>query len=308
MDWRSVTFDWNRARAFLVTAEEGSLSAAARALNVAQPTLGRQVSALEQELGVALFERAGRGLTPTPAGLELLEHARAMGAAATRLSLAASGQSEEIAGPICLTASDLYSAYLLPPFVAQLRKLYPGITVEILASNALSDLRRREADIAIRNTRPEDPALIARKIRDDTARFYATPGYIAGLPTPVTLESLSQADFIGFDHGPRYREQLNALGLALEEGNFPIVTADHVVHWQLIRQGAAIGVVPTALGEADPAVARVLPDLPPITFPIWLVAHRDLATSRRVRTVFDLLAEFLATPGGPDISQDSAPV
>lgn len=299
MDWRSVTFDWNRARAFLVTAEEGSLSAAARALGVAQPTLGRQVSALEQELGLALFERAARGLMLTPAGLELLDHAREMGAAATRLSLAATGKSEEIEGPICLTASDIYSAYLLPPFIARLRRLHPGITVEIVASNALSDLRRREADIAIRNTRPEDPALIARKVRDDTARFYATPDYIATLPQPVTVSSLVHAEFIGFDHGPRYREQLNGFGLALEERNFPIVTADHVVQWQLVRQGAAIGVVPTALGDSDPKVARVLPDMAPITFPIWLVAHRDLATSRRVRTVFDLLAEYLSEPVDP---------
>ena len=98
MDWRSVKFDWNRARAFLVTAEEGSLSAAARALGMAQPTLGRQVSALESELGVILFERAGRGLALTQSGLELVEHVRAMGDAATRVSLTASGQSQSIEG------------------------------------------------------------------------------------------------------------------------------------------------------------------------------------------------------------------
>ncbi|MCP5011523.1 MAG: LysR family transcriptional regulator, partial [Aestuariibacter sp.] len=86
MDWSSVNFDWNRARAFLVTAEEGSLSAAARALGMTQPTLGRQVDALEQELGIVLFQRAGRGLALTPAGLELLDHVRTMGEAASRVS------------------------------------------------------------------------------------------------------------------------------------------------------------------------------------------------------------------------------
>src|SRR3954469_2836595 len=96
MDWRSVKFDWNRARAFLVTAEEGSLSAAARALGMAQPTLGRQVSALEEELGVVLFERIGRGLTLTAGGLDLLDHVRTMGEAANRVSLTASGQSQTI--------------------------------------------------------------------------------------------------------------------------------------------------------------------------------------------------------------------
>src|SRR3954469_19189080 len=117
MDWRSVKFDWNRARAFLVTAEEGSLSAAARALGMAQPTLGRQVDALEEELGVVLFERVGRGLTLTPSGLELLEHVREMGEAANRVSLAAAGQSQSIEGSICIAVSEVYAAFLLPPIL-----------------------------------------------------------------------------------------------------------------------------------------------------------------------------------------------
>src|SRR5262245_35319849 len=96
MDWGQLGFDWNRARAFLATAEEGSLSAAARALGVAQPTLGRQVAALERELGVALFERVGRGLKLTAGGLDLLEHVRRMGEAAQRVSLSASGKSQSI--------------------------------------------------------------------------------------------------------------------------------------------------------------------------------------------------------------------
>ena len=121
MDWRAVKFDWNRARAFLVTAEEGSLSAAARALNMNQPTLGRQVSSLERELGVALFERAGRGLELTPSGLDLLEHVRAMGDAATNLSLAATGQSDSLEGSICITATEAMAAFDLPPIIHKLR-------------------------------------------------------------------------------------------------------------------------------------------------------------------------------------------
>ena len=122
MDWRSVNFDWNRARAFLVTAEEGSLSAAARALGLAQPTLGRQVDALEQELGVVLFQRVGRGLKLTTSGLELLDHVRAMGDAAGRVSLSAAGQSQSIEGNVSITTSDVYAAILLPPVIAKLRQ------------------------------------------------------------------------------------------------------------------------------------------------------------------------------------------
>ncbi len=133
MDWRTVRFDWNRARAFLVTAEEGSFSAAARALQVAQPTVGRQVAGLEEELGVVLFERVGNTLELTPAGTELLEHVRAMGDAATRASLAATGQSADIEGTVSITASELIAAYLLPPVVARVRAAHPSIEVEIVA-------------------------------------------------------------------------------------------------------------------------------------------------------------------------------
>ena len=115
MDWNLLKFDWNRARAFLVTAEEGSLSAAARALRMAQPTLGRQVEALERELNVVLFQRVGRGLELTPSGLELLDHVRRMGEAANDFSLAAIGQSQTIEGNISISTSEVYAALLLPP-------------------------------------------------------------------------------------------------------------------------------------------------------------------------------------------------
>ena len=294
MDWRSVKFDWNRARAFLITAEEGSLSAAARALGMAQPTLGRQVTALEQELGVALFERVGRGLTLTPSGLELVEHVRAMGSAATRVSLAASGQSQSIEGKICITASEVYSTYLLPPIIAKLRQLQPGIEVEISASNELRDLRRREADIAIRNAQPTHPDLIAKKIRDDTGQLYASPAYLDQIGRPTSYEDLSQAEFIGFAHDTVLMDGLNALGFSLTTRNFPVVSANHLTQWALVKQGVGIGVMPTSIGDVEPMVERVSTEIAPIVFPIWLVAHRELATSRRVRVVFDLLADELA--------------
>lgn len=294
MDWRSVNFDWNRARAFLVTAEEGSLSAAARALGMAQPTLGRQVSALEDELGVVLFERVGKGLALTPNGLDLLDHVRAMGEAAGRVSLTAGGHAQSIEGNICVTASEIYAAYLLPPIVAKLRLEAPGIEIEIVASNSAIDLRRREADIAIRNFRPTQPDLIAKKIRDDRARLYAAAGYLDRLGNPATPEDLSRADFIGFDTTGTMIEGLNRLGLSLTRNNFPVLTTNHLVHWELVKQGVGIGVFPEAIAASEPNVRQVLPGLDPLIFPVWLTAHRELNTSRRVRMVFDFLAHELA--------------
>jgi len=293
MDWRSVKFDWNKARAFLVTAEEGSLSAAARALSMAQPTLGRQVSGLEQELGIVLFERVGRGLRLTTSGVELLKHVRDMGDAAGRVSMNALGQSQALEGTICISASETYAAVLLPPIIAKLRILEPGIHVEIVVANHASDLRRREADIAIRNFRPTEPDLIAKKVGDADAVLYATPGYIARIGNPTTPEELRHAHFVNLDHGGMMMKGLNGLGLSLKEENFPLLTESYLVMWELVRQGAAIGILDAYIGDSDPNVKRVLPDLEPLIFPIWLVSHRELNTSRRIRRVFDFLAEEL---------------
>jgi DNA-binding transcriptional LysR family regulator len=294
MDWRAIRFDWNRARAFLVTAEEGSLTAAARALGMAQPTLGRQVDALEEELGVVLFERVGRGLTLTPSGLDLLDHVRAMGEAANRMSLAAAGQSQSIEGKVVIAASDVYAAFLLPPILAKLRQAQPGIEVEIVVSTKASDLLRREADIAIRNFRPSEPDLVARKIRDVPARLYATPAYLDSLNNPQLPYDLRQADFISIDGSGMFLKGLNAMGFHLTERNFPILTENYLVMWELVKHGLGIGILDGAIGDAEPKVTRVLPDLAPLMFPIWLVAHRELNTSRRIRLVFDLLAKELA--------------
>ena len=293
MDWRSIKFDWNKARAFLVTAEEGSLSAAARALGMAQPTLGRQVDGLEQELGIVLFERVGRGLRLTPGGLELLDHVRVMGDAAGRVSMNALGQSQALEGKICISASETYAAVLLPPIIAKLRILEPDIHVEIIVANHASDLRRREADIAIRNFRPTEPDLIAKKIGDADAVLYATPDYIGKIGNPTIPQELRQAHFVNLDHGGMMIKALNKLGLGLTEENFPLLTESYLVMWELVRQGAAIGILDAHIGDADPIVRRVLPDLEPLIFPIWLVSHRELTTSRRIRRVFDFLAKEL---------------
>ncbi|MCB9785353.1 MAG: LysR family transcriptional regulator [Deltaproteobacteria bacterium] len=302
MDWRTVDFDWNLARAFLVAAEEGSYSAGARALGVAQPTIGRQVAALERALGVTLVERVGRGLELTPTGLELVEHVRAMGEAASRVSLAAAGNSTSLDGVVCITASEVISAFLLPPIVARIRQQHPGIEVEIVATNEARDLRRREADIAVRNFRPRDPELFARKIQDGHARLYAAPAYLERLGAVAAPADLARASFFGFDRTEMMIDGLRALGIPVGPRNFPIVTSNHLVQWELARQGLGICVMMEEIGDPEPRVRRVLPELQPLPVPLWLTSHRELRTSRRIRVVFDLLAEGLpgGVPSGPD--------
>ena len=293
MTWQSVSFDWNQVRAFLVTAEEGSFSAAARALGLTQPTLGRQVAALEERLGVTLFERLGKSLSLTQSGLELLGHVRAMGDAASQISLTASGQSQNIEGQVCITATDVVSIYLLPDALKRLRETAPGIKVEVVSSNDVRDLRRREADIAIRHSRPEQPDLIAKLVRDTSIHLYASHEYLDRYGRPGSASDLSDAVFIGFDQSDQVPTFLNEFGLTLTKDNFKLISESGAVAWELVKQGLGIGIMAKDVAERTPGVECVLPDLDPIPVPIWLVTHRELHTSRRIRLVFDLLAEAL---------------
>lgn len=301
MEWRHLGFDWNHVKALLATAEEGSLSAAGRALGAAQPTLGRQVTALEQELGVELFVRQGRGLRLTPTGLELVEHARGMAEHALRLSRVAAGRTLALDGPVVISAGEVIAAHMLPPIVAGIRARHPGIQIQIVATNQVSDLGGREADIAIRNFRPTDGDLVARKVGEDRGYLYATPAYLESLGRPCTVEALSaaQAEYVAFDETDVFMKGLRATGLEVTPDNFPWVSANQHVQWALITQGSGIGVMMARVGDADPRVVRVVPEQISFPVPLWLTSHAEVRTSHRVRTVFDLLASALASPDAP---------
>jgi DNA-binding transcriptional LysR family regulator len=216
-----------------------------------------------------------------------------MGEAAGRFSLTSMGQAQAVEGTVKIAASEAHAMIVLPPILAKLREAEPGISIEIIASSATSDLRRREADIAIRNYRPEEPDLIARKIRDIPARLYATPSYIERLGHPRLPYDLRNADFINIDHTGMFLKGMNGLGMNLTERNFPIMTENYLVMWGMVKGGLGIGVQDSLIGDAEPLVRRVLPDLEPLIFSMWLVTHREVNTSRRVRIVYDLLAREL---------------
>lgn len=286
--------DWNQLRAFLETAETGSLSAAARKLGQSQPTLSRQVAALELALGVTLFERVGKTMALTTTGQELLGHARVMGAAAHDLGLAATGRSEEVAGVVSVATSDAVAAYLMPKILLQIREAAPGIQVEVVASDGVSDLLRREADIAIRHVRPEQPELIGRLVRHSSACFYASESWVREHGLPRTAEEAVQHDFIGMDRAGHYLQHMRSKGLQLSSANFRSYADNSVTYWEMVRQGLGIGAIMEEIARETPGMVRVLEDVSPFQLTIWLVTHRELRTARRIRIVFDLLAEILA--------------
>ncbi len=294
MNWTAIAFDWNQIRAFLATVEEGSFSAAARALGQTQPTLSRQISALEDVLGVILFERGHRSMILTEPGRALLDPVRAMAEAATLVSLTASGQSLQIAGRVTLTATNTMASQFLPPVLVKLRQLAPEIELEIIASNDVRDLTRREADISIRHARPEQPELIGKLLRETRAHLYASTEFLDRHGRPKNAADLGRYDFIGFDQNERFLPIINALGLSLTLRNFKLSSGSGTVMEELIRHGLGIGMLTEDSALLYPELERALPSLPPIPVPIWLVAHRELHTSRRIRLVFDLLAQELS--------------
>lgn len=290
------SFDWNRMRAFLATAEAGSLSAAARRLGLTQPTLGRQVTALEDELGLILFQRTARSMQLTNAGRDLLAEAQKMGAAAMRISMLAHGRAQSLDGQISVTASDMMSAYVLPDIMLRLRSIAPRLRINVVAANDIRDILKREADIAIRHVRPDQPDLIARLVRDATGHLYASKAYLAARGTPRSVKDLASHDFISFGDDARLIEALAAQGIPVAADNMRSGSTSGITTWELVRRGFGILPMSDDIAAQFPDVVQVLPDHPAITFPIWLVTHRELHTSRRIRLVFDLLAEMLAAP------------
>ena len=292
MNWQDISFDWNHARSFLATLEEGSLSGAARVLGQTQPTLSRQVAALETELGLPLFERVGRSLVPTPAGQELALHIRAMRDAAARVSLSASGQNQNIEGRVRITASDAHSAYLLPPVIMHLRQIAPLLEIELVADNDIRDLQRREADIALRHVRPSEPDLYARLLRDETAHFYASRSYLKRKGTPKTASDFATHDLIHFGDIKQMLGFLIPAGFPVTKDNFRTGSSSSVVAWELAKTGAGLAIMADEIAMLSSDMERLLPDVEPFTFPVWLTTHSELHSSRRIRLVFDTLAEF----------------
>lgn len=281
--------DWNLIRSFVAVAEEGSLSAAARRLVSSQPTIGRHIAELETFLGLDLFRRGPRGYETTEQGLALLEQAQGMSALADAFSRRAAGRSEDLAGTVRITASEVVSSYVLPDIFARLGQAEPGIEIELVASDRLGNLLRRDADIAIRMVRPQQLDLVARKIANIPISMCAAHSYLERRGTPKRPDDIAGHDLIGFDRGNEIIEGMSAVGLTFDRHAFRIRTDHGIAFWEMIRAGNGIGFAQKFLAERDPAIAILLPELDLPQLPMWLAMHRDVRTSRRIRRVADFL-------------------
>ena len=288
------TLDWTHIQTFLAVAETGSLSAAARDLGLSQPTVGRQVHAAEEALGVELFHRRSHGLDLTSSGETLLEPAKEMQKAAAKLSLIAEGRGDGLNGVVRITASEVVSHFMLPRILASIREAEPEIELEVFPSDEPKNLLFREADIAIRMYRTEQLDIIARRIGNVRVGMFASRAYVEKRGLPLNIEAFMTHDFVGYTGNDIIISGMRDMGLNVDRHFFKTRCDQQVVHWELVRAGCGIGFSQESVGRQDPDMVQVLPELPLPTLPVWLTAPEALRTNPRIRRVFDLLADALS--------------
>jgi len=295
-----ATLDWNLLRALGAVLDLGSLTQAAARLGTSQPTLSRQIATLEAQLGTPLFARGARRLQPTPAALALAGPAQRMLAAAQACAQAAdaAGQAaDDLAGTVRLTASEVVSQEVLPALLASLAQQHPQIQVELVPSDAMSNLLEREADIAVRMLRPTQGTLITRHIADWPLGFYAHRRLVQAHGLPATPDAAARHRWVGMDQSTQMLDGFRAAGHAVDRRFFALRCDSQPVNLAMVRAGVGIGIVMVPLARRSPDLVAVLPGLPLPVLPVWLTAHRELRASRRLQRVFDHLASGLQAWG-----------
>lgn len=286
--------DWDLYRTFGAVLRTGSLSGAARALGLTQPSVARHIDALEEALGTDLFVRTQRGLSPTDAALELKPHVELLSATTASLVRVASARAGEVAGAVRISASEMVGAVHLPPILARLRRRHPQLAIELVLSNALDDLLQRKADIAVRMVRPAQQALVSRRLGTLSLGLHAHRDYLERRGTPADLAGLARHDLIGYDvETPAIRAIREAYPV-LDRAGFALRVDSDVAQLAAIRAGMGIGVCQVPLAAREPDLVRILAAEFEVPLEVWVVMHENLRASARFRAAFEALVHGLA--------------
>jgi DNA-binding transcriptional LysR family regulator len=288
------TASWDWIKSFVAVAEQGSVLAAAQHLQTNPATVSRQIASLEKSLGVELFVRSRQGMQPTSPAMQFLEPARAMRAAMHRLSLGAAAKDAQMQGVVRISVSVSLAHFVLPELLDVFRSQHRGIHFEVTATDSVSNLSQREADIAIRLLQPKQQGLIAKRVGHLSIGLFASQRYVSRLGTPkMEQDSLMQHDFIDVAPQHNLREGFAKIGFARLGERIVCTTTDYANAWQMLRAGIGIGAGLSILAARDSQVVSVLQEAPLPKFPVWLVTHRELKTQARLRLVMDYLAHAL---------------
>lgn len=292
---KNAVIDWNDLKYFLAVADHGSTLAAARAMRVSQTTVARRIAALEQSIGLPLFEKRQAGYALTPAGGGLVERARQVAVAAGAFAEAAAAEKRDIRGTVRITTQEIFAVTLLAPMLRQLHERHPEILIELDDSQDLRDLGEGEADIALRSAHGEVGAgIVGRRLGDDDWTLYCSRDYAAQHGVPTTRNQLKSHAFIG-GGGPNlwraYSAWLHDLGL---DDRIVMHHASAMGMLSAIRSGLGIAVLPCIVADADPDFIQCVPPTSNHGRSMWLVTHERVRHTPRVRLVIDFLYESLA--------------
>lgn len=280
---------WDQYGALLAVLREGSLSGAARALGVTQPTVRRQIEELEEQIGALLFTRSSNGLVPTDAALAARPYAESIASTARALQRAISGSPDGRRGTVRVTCSETVGAEVLPAMLAEIRRERPELAIEVAATNRNEDLLRRDADIAVRMVEPTQAGLVRRPVGRVEIGLFAHERYLAEHPAPATAAELARDHaLVGMDRSSALIDALASLGVRTSPRDFGIRSDSDLVQLAAVRAGAGIGVCQVPLSRAPVPLVRVLPAIA-FHLDVWLVMHEDLRNQPRVRAVFDAL-------------------
>lgn len=275
---------WDDVRYFLELARQEKLTAAARVLGVEHSTVSRRVTALEKRLGIRLFDRLPKSWSLTNEGEQLLMHARRIEEEALAFSRASMGVGT-LRGTVRISAPPVFASHFMVPRFAALRHRWPGITIEMIGEARQANLYRREADLAIRLSRPDELGLAAKPLAEMGYGLYAAAGWVE--------RSQKEWEFIGYDDALREAPQQKWLEKLSAGRTFVFRSNDLAALHQACRVGLGLAVLPHFLARDDPALFA-FPDYScPMNRPIWMAIHPDVRRSPRVKVVADALADLL---------------
>lgn len=284
--------DWGDIRLFLAVHDHGSLVAAANALNLTQPTVGRRLAAMEERFGTPLFVRSGRRMQLTDAGTGILENARRMESEMLAIERSLEVHATALVGEVTISATEGTGTEWLVPVLYDFHQQYPEIVVKVQIESRAVDLVHREADIALRLGRPTQPSLIARHLANVGFGLYASPAYLERAGVPASRSELAGHDMVGLDMA-QGRMAANRVFPSEEqlEGKIVYLTNSPAAQLAAVEAGFGIGVVSHRWASIRPGLTRVLPDYTAAVLELWLVTHEELRYSSRIRAVSDFIAE-----------------
>ena len=289
--------DWDNARVFLAIYRVGTLRGAAGVLQIDQATAGRRLAALEKTLGARLFLHTPAGYVATPAGELAFQAAERMEQAAHQLQRQMQGTDEQLSGTVRVACTDGTAAYAIMRAMQKLHAAHPEIRVVLTSSSQLSNLTRREADLAVRALRPDSPDLIARRLARLELGLYASRSYLAERGMPRQGSALEGHDVVIYQREVLRYQSETLCGEPIRNARVSMEVNTSLMLMHAVRNGLGIGELSRPLAETDPELRRIWPDKATV-FDMWLVLHGDLNRSARVRAVSGAITEVFEELAG----------